>query len=377
MHDDDIPETALRHVHKPLPHDSARKHVQGAADYVDDILEPENTLHVALGGSPAARGAIRKLDLTEVRQAPEVVAVITAADVPGKNDVSPVAGDEPLFAEERVSFREQPLFAVIAKSRDAARRAVALARIEIAAETPNVTVEQGRAAGETVLARLCLCRRRCQRGNRSGAAAPNRTVAHRRPGAFLPGGPGRLRHSRRGRCALGAFVDPAPERGSAYRRTRAWPAGFLRHLPGAADGRRLRRQGNASLALGRDCRSGGARDRAPLQAQARSRRRHADDRQAARFQRPLRGRLRAQRPHPRRRCGSRRALRLLRRPQPGRRRSRHVPCRQRLLPSGISHSFAAREDEHRFQYGVSRLRRPARHARDRARHRRDRVESRP
>ena len=37
------------------------------------------------------------------------------------------------------------------RSRDAARRAVALARIEIAAETPNVTVEQGRAAGETVL----------------------------------------------------------------------------------------------------------------------------------------------------------------------------------------------------------------------------------
>jgi xanthine dehydrogenase large subunit len=152
MHDDDISETALRHVHKPLPHDSARKHMQGTADYVDDILEPENTLHVALGGSPAARGAIRKLDLTEVRQAPEVVAVITAADVPGKNDVSPVLGDEPMFADTRVSFREQPLFAVVAKSRDAARRAAALARIEIAAETPNVTVEQGRAAGETVLA---------------------------------------------------------------------------------------------------------------------------------------------------------------------------------------------------------------------------------
>ena len=31
-------------VHKPLPHDSARLHVQGAATYIDDIGEPAGTL---------------------------------------------------------------------------------------------------------------------------------------------------------------------------------------------------------------------------------------------------------------------------------------------------------------------------------------------
>jgi xanthine dehydrogenase large subunit len=142
----------LRHVYRPLPHDSGAKHVQGCADYVDDIPEPAGTLHVAVGGSTAARGTIRTLDLSEAAKAPDVIAIITAADVPAKNDISPSAGDEPVFAEKDVIFHNQPIFAVVARTRDAARRAVRLAHIEVNAEKPNVTVEQGRAAGETVMA---------------------------------------------------------------------------------------------------------------------------------------------------------------------------------------------------------------------------------
>jgi len=144
-------EAPLRHVYKALPHDSGAKHVQGAAEYIDDIPEPAGTLHVAVGGSPVARGTIRAVDLGAVRAAPGVVAVITAADIPGKNDVSPASADEPVFAHAEILFHSQPVFAVIATSRDAARRAALLVRIEVDAEKPNVSVEQGKAAGETVL----------------------------------------------------------------------------------------------------------------------------------------------------------------------------------------------------------------------------------
>jgi xanthine dehydrogenase large subunit len=116
-------EQRLRHVYMPLPHDSGTKHVQGCADYVDDIAEPTGTLHVAVGGSPAARGTIRTLDLSEAANAHGVIAVITAADVPAKNDISPSAGDEPVFAEKDVIFHGQPVFAVVAQTRDAARSA--------------------------------------------------------------------------------------------------------------------------------------------------------------------------------------------------------------------------------------------------------------
>ena len=142
---------SLRHVHRAMPHDSAFKHVQGAADYIDDIREPEGTLHVAIGGSPAARGRIVQIDLAKVRAFPGVRAVITAHDVPGKNDISPANADEPAFAAGRVLFHGQPIFAVIATTRDIARRAATLAVIDIYREPPDVTVEQGLASGETVL----------------------------------------------------------------------------------------------------------------------------------------------------------------------------------------------------------------------------------
>jgi xanthine dehydrogenase large subunit len=144
-------EAPLRHVHKPLPHDSGAKHVQGAAEYIDDIPEPAGTLHVAIGGAPVARGTISRIDLSAVENAPGVVAVITAAHIPGKNDISPAHADEPVFAFERIGFHSQPIFAAIATSRDAARRAALLGKIEIDVEKPNVTVEQGKASGERVL----------------------------------------------------------------------------------------------------------------------------------------------------------------------------------------------------------------------------------
>ena len=143
--------TVLRHVRQAMPHDSAFKHVQGAADYVDDIREPEGTLHVAVGGSPAARGRIVRLDLDKVRAYPGVCAVLTAKDIAGKNDISPANADEPVFAADNVIFHGQPVFAVVAATRDIARRAAMLAAIEIEREQPNVSVDQGLASGETVL----------------------------------------------------------------------------------------------------------------------------------------------------------------------------------------------------------------------------------
>jgi xanthine dehydrogenase large subunit len=148
---DTISDVPLRHVYQPLPHDSGAKHVQGAAEYIDDIPEPNGTLHIAIGGAPVARGIIRRIDLSDVQSAPDVVAVITAAHIPGKNDISPSNADEPVFAHDRIDFHSQPVFAVVAKTRDAARRAALRGKIEVAVETANVSVEQGKASGERVL----------------------------------------------------------------------------------------------------------------------------------------------------------------------------------------------------------------------------------
>ncbi|MCZ8104405.1 MAG: xanthine dehydrogenase molybdopterin binding subunit [Burkholderiales bacterium] len=175
--DDDPP---LRHVRQPLPHDSAGKHVQGAALYIDDMPEPEGTLHVAIGGSPAARGRITGVDLASVRAFPGVVAVLTAADVPGRNDISPARGDEPAFAATEVLFHGQPVFAVVAKTRGTARRAARLGVVTVAAERPSVTVEDAQERGETVLPDYVF--------RRGDAAAALRDAPHTLDGTFRIGG---------------------------------------------------------------------------------------------------------------------------------------------------------------------------------------------
>lgn len=142
---------APRIVRRAIAHDSADRHVTGAAAYLDDLREPEGTLHVAPGGSPVARGRVRMLDLDAVRSAPDVVAVLTAADIPGHNNIGAIVADEPVLAEREVAFHGQPLFAVVATTYLAARKAAKLARIEIEADEPLITIEDALAADSRVL----------------------------------------------------------------------------------------------------------------------------------------------------------------------------------------------------------------------------------
>ncbi|HYH38215.1 MAG TPA: xanthine dehydrogenase molybdopterin binding subunit [Azospirillum sp.] len=131
MPDTPQPLTITGGVHQERRHDSAHKHVSGEAVYVDDMPEPAGLLHVYLGLSAKAHARVLSMDLSAVRAAPGVVAVFTADDVPGENDVSPMGRhDEPLFAAGLVEYVGQPLFAVAATTRDAARRAAKLAAVE-------------------------------------------------------------------------------------------------------------------------------------------------------------------------------------------------------------------------------------------------------
>ncbi|MGN6489801.1 MAG: xanthine dehydrogenase molybdopterin binding subunit, partial [Devosia sp.] len=130
-------------LHTSVPHDSAAKQVAGRAEYVDDLAEPDGLLHAYLGFSSRAHATLAAVDLEAVRAAPGVVGVLTAADVPAVNDVSSVhKHDEPVFAETEVHYWGQPIFAVLGETREAARRAAKLARIEYR-ELPHFTDIEG------------------------------------------------------------------------------------------------------------------------------------------------------------------------------------------------------------------------------------------
>ena len=145
-HETPIAATAL---HTPTRHDSGPKHVSGTAEYIDDMIEPAGTMHAYLALSTRAHAEIVAIDLDAVRAAPGVIGVLTADDIPGENDVSPShKHDEPIFAMGKVQFWGQPIFAVIAETRDAARRAAQLAKVDYADLDwiPDVRAAQGRGA---------------------------------------------------------------------------------------------------------------------------------------------------------------------------------------------------------------------------------------
>lgn len=117
-------------VGSAIPHDSAHLHVSGEATYTDDIAEPRELLHLAVGMSERAHARIRSIDLGAVRSAPGVVDVMCAGDIPGENNCGPVVHDDPILAPGLVQYVGQAVFAVAAGTVDEARRAAKLAVID-------------------------------------------------------------------------------------------------------------------------------------------------------------------------------------------------------------------------------------------------------
>jgi len=166
-------------LNAPVGHDSGPRHVSGEALYIDDIPEPPGLLHLFVGQAARAHARVTKLDLSAVRGAPGVVAVLTPADIPGKNDISPFAGDEPLFAEAGVKFLGQPLFCVAAETLPKARAAATLAVVEYEDLPPLLTAEAARAADSKIEPTQEM-----RLGDARGAiaAAPHKVAGHLKVG---------------------------------------------------------------------------------------------------------------------------------------------------------------------------------------------------
>jgi xanthine dehydrogenase large subunit len=171
------------------PHESAHLHVAGEAPYIDDLPELAGTLHCALGLSPVAHGRLTALTLDAVRAMPGVVDVLTAADIPGTNDCGSIIHDDPILCDGEVRYVGQPLFAVIARTRDAARRAAALAKqAATIEEAPAVlTPRDAHARGQYVLAPMHLARSASGQGA-AGAQAAIAAAPRRLEGSFDVGG---------------------------------------------------------------------------------------------------------------------------------------------------------------------------------------------
>lgn len=159
------------------PHESAALHVAGEATYVDDIPELTGTLHCALGLSPVAAGRLTGVQLDAIRAMPGVVDVLTARDIPGSNDCGSIVHDDPILCDGEIRFLGQPVFAVVARTRNEARRAAAKAKVvlTIEAATPVITPQQAHEKGQYVVPPMHLERSTTEGGAKAAIArAPHR-----------------------------------------------------------------------------------------------------------------------------------------------------------------------------------------------------------
>jgi xanthine dehydrogenase large subunit len=167
------------------PHESAHLHVAGEATYIDDIPELAGTLHCALGLSPVANGTLSAMALEKIRALPGVVDVLSAQDIPGKNDCGSIIHDDPILCDGEIRYLGQPVFAVLATTRDAARRAAAKAKdvLTVQAAPPVLTPQQAHAKGQYVLPPMHLVRE-----TNGGAKAAIANAPHRLKSTFEVGG---------------------------------------------------------------------------------------------------------------------------------------------------------------------------------------------
>ncbi|MCU0260231.1 MAG: molybdopterin-dependent oxidoreductase [Ilumatobacteraceae bacterium] len=103
----------------------------GDRPYIDDLRVP-GMLHAALRLTDHARADVAAIDVSAAAAAPGVVAVLTAADVPGELRVGLIHKDWPVMIPVggRTSYAGDVLAIVVADSRLAAREAAALVAVE-------------------------------------------------------------------------------------------------------------------------------------------------------------------------------------------------------------------------------------------------------
>ena len=127
-------------------HDSAALHVTGHARFIDDMLEPPGLLHAKLVTSPLAHARVRGIDASAALALPGVYAVVTAADIPGVNDIAPIFSGEPCIADGTVDYVGHPVAVVAADSLDIARQAAKLVKVDYEELPPILSIEQAIAA---------------------------------------------------------------------------------------------------------------------------------------------------------------------------------------------------------------------------------------
>jgi selenium-dependent xanthine dehydrogenase len=120
----------------------------GEKPFLGDLAAP-GMLEAALRFADVPRAVVRRIDTSRAAAHPGVVAVVTAADVPGRRQQGLIVPDWPLFVAEgeTVRYVGDVLAAVAAETRAVARAAAALVDVELEPLPPVIDPFEALAEG--------------------------------------------------------------------------------------------------------------------------------------------------------------------------------------------------------------------------------------
>ena len=129
-----VPEIEGRFVGRSVWDVDGLAKTAGTLKYCDDYEAGEfgeNTmLHGAFVFAPVPHARINAVDYTAAEQAPGVVRIVTAADVPGLNAMGTWCQDWPVYCTDEVQFIGDHIAMVVADTAEHARAAVKLVKID-------------------------------------------------------------------------------------------------------------------------------------------------------------------------------------------------------------------------------------------------------
>jgi CO/xanthine dehydrogenase Mo-binding subunit len=124
------------HIGLSISRVDAEDKVRGTARYVDDLAFPD-MLHAAFVLPGVAHARLEGIDPAPALKMPGIHAVVTAADVPGENQVGCVDKDQPLLPEDRIRYTGDAVAVVVADTPALAREAALAVRVDLV-ELPAV-----------------------------------------------------------------------------------------------------------------------------------------------------------------------------------------------------------------------------------------------
>ncbi|MBS4016029.1 MAG: molybdopterin-dependent oxidoreductase, partial [Candidatus Latescibacteria bacterium] len=116
--------------------------VTGQARYIYDEPKPADLLYVKVLVSSYAHAEIISINTKPAQQLKGIIAVLTAQDIPGENQLGVGILDEPLLPDKKVNYIGQPVVIVVADNESTAQKALKLIKIKYKPLKPILTIDQ-------------------------------------------------------------------------------------------------------------------------------------------------------------------------------------------------------------------------------------------